>query len=71
MTVAREINAEFFARLQASGEEEVILSDFCKVFIRGKQFPTVIAFSSVNTKAGRRARQRDENTRQTGDHFDG
>ena len=53
MTVAREINAEFFARLQASGEEEVILSDFCKVFIRGKQFPTVIAFSSVNTKAGR------------------
>lgn len=32
-------------------EREV--SDYCKVFIRGSQYPTVIAFSSVNTKPGR------------------
>lgn len=48
-----EINAEFFARAQAFGEEEVLLGDFCKVLVRGKHLPTVIAFSSVNTTPGR------------------
>ncbi|WP_339545153.1 tetratricopeptide repeat protein [Pseudomonas sp. RA_35y_Pfl2_P32] len=51
--VQEEINAEFFARVQAGGEEEALLGDFCKVLIRGKHLPTVIAFSSVNTIPGR------------------
>lgn len=48
-----EINAEFFARIEARGEENALLGDFCKVLVRGKHLPTVIAFSSVNTTPGR------------------
>lgn len=51
--VQEEINEDFFARMQAGGEEEAFLGDFCKVLVRGKHLPTVIAFSSVNTVPGK------------------
>lgn len=48
-----EINVDDSMDELLSGCEIIEVSDYCKAVVRGKAFPTVISFSSVNTEPGR------------------